>query len=132
MIVRVLGEGQFEVDEEVAKGLNDLDEQAERALEAGDQKHFSELLERMAEAVRTNGSRVPDEDLSPSEAIIPPEDLTLDEARELFEGDGLIPDLPTHKGSARASPPGWGEEDPPAARAERNPQKRACLCRDGA
>lgn len=95
MIVRVLGEGQFEVDEEVAKGLNDLDEQAERALEAGDQKHFSELLERMAEAVRTNGSRVPDEDLSPSEAIIPPEDLTLDEARELFEGDGLIPDLPT-------------------------------------
>jgi hypothetical protein len=95
VIVRVLGEGQFEVDEEVAKGLNDLDEQAGRALEAGDQKQFSELLERMAEAVRTNGSRVPDEDLSPSEAIIPPEDLTLEEARELFEGDGLIPDLPT-------------------------------------
>ena len=33
MIVRVLGEGQFEVDDEVAKGLNDLDDQAERALE---------------------------------------------------------------------------------------------------
>ncbi len=95
MIVRVLGEGQFEVDEEVAKGLNDLDGQAEQALEAGDQEQFSELLGRMAEAVRTNGARLPDEDLSPSEAIIPPEDLTLDEARELFEGDGLIPDLPT-------------------------------------
>lgn len=95
MIVRVLGEGQFEVDEEVAKGLNDLDEQAEQALEAGDQEQFSELLGRMAEAVRTNGARLPDEDLSPSEAIIPPEDLTLEEARELFEGDGLIPDLPT-------------------------------------
>jgi len=38
---------------------------------------------------------LPDENLSPSEAIIPPEDLTLDEAREFFEGDGLIPDLPT-------------------------------------
>jgi len=95
VIVRVLGEGQFEVDEEVAKGLNDLDEQAERALEAGDQKQLSELLERMAEAVRTNGLPLPDENLSPSEAIIPPEDLTLDEAREFFEGDGLIPDLPT-------------------------------------
>lgn len=95
MIVRVLGEGQFEVDEEVAKGLNDLDEQAEGALEAGDQEQFSELLGRMAEAVRTNGARLPDEDLSPSDAIVPPEDLTLDEARELFEGDGLIPDLPT-------------------------------------
>ena len=95
MIVRVLGEGQFEVDQEVAKGLNDLDEQAERALEAGSQEEFSELLGRMAEAVRTNGARLPDDDLSPSEAIIPPEDLTLDEARELFDGDGLIPDLPT-------------------------------------
>jgi hypothetical protein len=94
VIVRVLGEGQFDVDDEVAKGLDDLDEQAERALETGDQEQFSELLRRMAEAVRTNGTRLPDEDLSPSEGIIPPEDLTLDEARELFDGDGLIPDLP--------------------------------------
>jgi len=75
VIVRVLGEGQFEVDDEVAKGLNDLDDQAERALEAGDESQLSELLVRMAEAVRTNGTRLPEEDLSPSEAIIPPEDL---------------------------------------------------------
>jgi len=95
VIVRVLGEGQFEVDEEVAKGLNDLDEQAGRALEAGDQEQFSELLGRMAEAVRTNGSCLPNEYMSASEGIIPPDDLTLDEARQLFEGDGLIPDLPT-------------------------------------
>jgi hypothetical protein len=95
VIVRVMGEGQFDVDDEVAKGLNELDGQAERALEAGDQEQLSELLRRMAEAVRTNGTRLPDDDLSPSEAIIPPGDLSLDEARELFEGDGLIPDLPT-------------------------------------
>lgn len=95
MIVRLMGEGQFEVDEEVAKGLNDLDEQAEKALEAGDQERLSELLGRMTEAVRTNGARLPDDDLSPSEGIIPPEDLTLEEARELFEGEGLIPDLPS-------------------------------------
>jgi hypothetical protein len=95
VIVRLMGEGQFEVDEEVAKGLNDLDEQAEKALEAGDQERLSELLGRMTEAVRTNGARLPDDDLSPSEGIIPPEDLTLEEARELFEGEGLIPDLPS-------------------------------------
>jgi len=94
MIVRVLGEGQFEVDDEVAKGLNDLDDQAERALEAGDESQLSELLVRMAEAVRTNGTRLPEEDLSPSEAIVPPEDLSLEEARRLFEDEGLIPDLP--------------------------------------
>jgi PspAA-like protein len=94
MIVRVMGEGQFEVDDEVAKGLNELDEQAERALASGDQERLSELLHRMSEAVRTNGTRLSDEDLSPSEAIVPPDDLTLEEARELFEGEGLIPDLP--------------------------------------
>ena len=94
MIVRVMGEGQFEIDDEVAKGLNELDEQAEQALEAGDTEQLAELLERMAEAVRTNGARVPDEDLTPSEGIVPPADLTLEEAKELFEGEGLIPDLP--------------------------------------
>jgi chromosome condensin MukBEF complex kleisin-like MukF subunit len=94
MIVRLMGEGQFEVDEEVAKGLNDLDEQAAQALEAGDEARLSELLRRMAEAVRTNGARVPDEALEGSDAIVPPDDLSLDEARQLFEDEGLIPDLP--------------------------------------
>ena len=94
MIVRVMGEGQFQVDDEVAKGLNELDVKAEQALESGDQERLSELLRRMAEAVRTNGARLPDDDLSPSEAIIPPDDLTLDEARELLADGGLIPDLP--------------------------------------
>ncbi len=94
MIIRLMGEGQFEVDDEVAKGLNDLDEQAAEALERGDEEQLTELLQRMAEAVRTNGARVPDEELSASEAIIPPADLSLDEARQLFEDEGLIPDLP--------------------------------------
>ena len=77
MIVRVMGEGQYEVDAEVAKGLNELDEQAGQALQEGDEERLAELLRRMAEAVRMNGARLPDEDLSPSEAIVPPDDLSL-------------------------------------------------------
>jgi PspA-Associated protein len=95
VIVRVMGEGQYEVDDEVAKGLNELDEQAAAALQDGDEERLSELLRRMADQVRMNGARLPDEDFSPSEAIVPPEDLSLEEARELFEDEGLIPDLPT-------------------------------------
>lgn len=94
MIVRLMTEGRFEVDDEVAKGLNDIDEQAGAALERGDEAQLAELLRRMAEAVRTNGIRVPDEDTSASDAIIPPADLSLDEARRLFDDEGLIPDLP--------------------------------------
>ncbi|MFL5919707.1 MAG: PspA-associated protein PspAA [Gaiellaceae bacterium] len=95
MIVRLMGEGQYDVDDEVAKGLNELDQQAAEALEAGDEERLSGLLRRMADAVRMNGARLPDDDLSPSEAIVPPDDLSLDEARELLEGEGLIPDLPS-------------------------------------
>jgi chromosome condensin MukBEF complex kleisin-like MukF subunit len=94
VIVRLMGEGQFEIDDEVAKGLNDLDEQASEAVEDGDEERLSELLRRMAEAVRTNGTRLPDDDLSASEGIVPPDDLSLVEARQLLEGEGLIPDLP--------------------------------------
>src|SRR5262245_2949682 len=94
VIVRLMGEGQYDVDDEVAKGLNELDDQAAEALEAGDEERLSALLRRMADAVRLNGARLPDDDLSPSEAIVPPDDLSLAEARELFEGEGLIPDLP--------------------------------------
>ena len=44
--------------------------------------------------MRENGQRLADDDLSPSDAIIPPEDLSLEEAHELLSGEGLIPDLP--------------------------------------
>jgi hypothetical protein len=38
---------------------------------------------------------LPDEELSASELIIPPSDLTLEETRLLFTDEGLIPDLPS-------------------------------------
>jgi chromosome condensin MukBEF complex kleisin-like MukF subunit len=94
MIVRVMGEAQYRVDDETAEGLNELDEQAGQAVEAGDEENLQRLLKQLADAVRERGERLDDSDLSPSDAIVPPEDLSLDEARELFEGEGLIPDIP--------------------------------------
>ncbi|HEX6701471.1 MAG TPA: hypothetical protein VF101_12150 [Gaiellaceae bacterium] len=94
MIVRLMGEGQFQVDEGVLEELQQLDDQAGQAIEQGDEEGLRSLLATMAKTVRDHGERLPDADLSASDAIIPPEDLSLDEARELFEGEGLIPDLP--------------------------------------
>ena len=48
----------------------------------------------MAELVRSKGEALPDDDLSASDIVIPPSDLTLDETRRLLSEDGLIPDLP--------------------------------------
>jgi hypothetical protein len=95
VIVRVLGgDGQYKLADEVARDLNELDNQATNAVEAGDEQRLHELLEQMAECVHKRGERLADDDLSASDLLIPPSDLTLDEARELFSGDGLIPDLP--------------------------------------
>jgi chromosome condensin MukBEF complex kleisin-like MukF subunit len=95
VIVRLMGEGQWRVDDGLAKRLNELDDAVGAAVEAGDEETMRSTLRELAEAVRAGGEKIPDEDLSPSDAIVPPDDLSLDEARQLLEGEGLIPDIPT-------------------------------------
>lgn len=94
MIVRLMGEGQFQLDEAACAALNALDDAAVAALESGDEVAFREKLGELARAVRDHGTPLDDADLHPSDVIVPPDDLTLEEARELFSGEGLIPDLP--------------------------------------
>ena len=94
MIVRIMGEGQWRMDDGSIGELSRLDDEAGAAVERGDGDEVAQLLERMASFVRERGERLDDADLHPSDAIVPPTDLTLEEARELFSGEGLIPDLP--------------------------------------
>jgi hypothetical protein len=94
VIVRLMGEAQYRLDDGAIAELNELDNEAVRALEAGDEAGFRRAVEQLAERVRSAGERVADDELAASDLIVPPSDLSLDEARELFSGDGLIPDLP--------------------------------------
>ncbi len=94
-IVRLMGEGQYRVDDGTLEALNELDGQVSDAVAQGNEDDVRRLLTEMARSVRDKGERLGDADLSPSEAIVPPEDLSLDELRELLTGDGLIPDLPS-------------------------------------
>ena len=94
MIVRLLGEGQFRVDDALLTRLNELDDDVEKAVEDGDERALWTGLQALADTVRENGVKLADEDLSPSDAVIPPEDLSLEEARDLLQGEGFIPDLP--------------------------------------
>ena len=94
MIVRLMGEGQYRVSDELRERLEALDEEAMAALADEDEGELDAKLDEMAELVRAEGERLPDADLSASDAVIPPSDLTLEETRQLFSDDGLIPDLP--------------------------------------
>jgi hypothetical protein len=89
-----MGEGQFQMEDGAATQLNELDDAAVAALEAGDEEEFRERLRDLAQAVRDTGRPLLDSDLHPSDVIVPPDDLSIEEARELFSGAGLIPDLP--------------------------------------
>ena len=91
MIVRISTEGQYEVDDAQAERLNELDNAVVAAVEAGNESNFHELYDQMIELVRSQGRRVPDEDLVESEVILPPPDLSFAEAGEQFSGNGLLP-----------------------------------------
>ena len=94
MIVRLMGEGQFRVADSDVDELNGIDNAAAAALEVGDEAGFRLRLEELHAKVREVGEPLELADLSASDLIVPPADLSLDEARKLFSGDGLIPDLP--------------------------------------
>jgi len=92
MIIRILTEGQFEVDESQLDTLNQLDAAVEQALDAGDDEAFVSALGSLLEAVRTSGSRVADEVIVDSDMILPPADATAAEVRSMLGDEGLIPD----------------------------------------
>ena len=94
MIVRVMGEGQWRIDDGLQARLNELDDAIGSAVEAGDEERVRAKLRELAQLVKSEGEKLPDDELHPSEAIVPPDDLSLEEARELLSGEGLIPDLP--------------------------------------
>ncbi len=91
MIVRILGEGQYDVADESMEALNVLDAGLESAIEAGDQAAFEAALTALLDGVRTAGSTLDDEALDASDLILPPADASIEDVRELLTGDGLIP-----------------------------------------
>jgi hypothetical protein len=92
VIVRISNEGQYRLDDGHHQRLNELDDAAVAAVEGGDEDAFHAAFEELLHMVRTEGEPLGDDDLEPSEIILPPADLTFVEAGEEFSGEGLIPD----------------------------------------
>jgi hypothetical protein len=95
VIARLMGEGQFRVGDELVPTLNELDDRAQEAADAGNEPELDRILEDMWKLVLAEGERLADNDLSASDVVIPPSDLTLEETKRLFSDEGLIPDLPS-------------------------------------
>jgi hypothetical protein len=92
VIVRISNEGQYRLDDALHGRLNELDDTAVAAVEAGNEDGFHEAFEELLDVVRKHGEPVGDDDLAASDVILPPADLSFVEAGEEFTGDGLIPE----------------------------------------
>jgi hypothetical protein len=92
MIVRISGEGQFKIPDGQGERLNELDNRAVSAVEQGDEAGFRELFDQMLELISADGNALADEELVTSDVIVPPRDITFEEAKGEFTGEGLIPD----------------------------------------
>lgn len=91
MIVRISNEGQYELGESDAAELNELDNAAVGACESSDEQHFQDAFEQLLKFVRVKGRLVGEDELVGSDIILPPADVSLEEARAEFQGEGLIP-----------------------------------------
>jgi hypothetical protein len=91
MIIRILGEGQWQVADDKVEALNALDEKVEAAVDGSDEAAFADALASLLDAVRSGGEPLPDDSLEHSDLILPPADATLDEVRALLTDEGLIP-----------------------------------------
>ncbi|WP_433249521.1 PspA-associated protein PspAA [Streptosporangium sp. CA-135522] len=91
MIVRILGEGQFDIADRYLDELNALDDRLQAAVETGDAETFAATLQALLEAVRRLGTALPADVLAASQLVLPDEDTTLEQVRSLLAEEGLIP-----------------------------------------
>ena len=90
MIIRILGEGQFLFDDSHLEDLNKIDNQIVDHVKNGDQNAYRQDLARMISTVKELGKPMSEQEIVPSAIIVPPADLSFEEAKDIFCNDGLI------------------------------------------
>ena len=90
MIIRILGEGQFRLDDNLVNKVNKIDNQIVDHVQKGNKAEFLRDLASLISTVKELGEPLDPIEIIPSDIIIPPGDLSLEEARKVFCDEGLI------------------------------------------
>ena len=91
MIVRIMGEGQYRLEDDALERLSQLDQYVVEAIDASDEAEFHVAFSALVDFVRHAGERVRDDQLAISDHVLPHTDTTLAEARDAFAEEGAIP-----------------------------------------
>jgi hypothetical protein len=94
-IVRIMGHGQFTVDGRTLKKLNDIDNAIVELVSAerSDDTEFKKRLTELSHMVVENAKPLDPHEIIKSDIILPSADLSIDEAKKLFRGEGVIPEI---------------------------------------
>jgi hypothetical protein len=90
MLIRILGEGQFEVPDSELTEINRLDAELEAALRTSED-NVRQALDALLDKVRSCGVRPPSATLAESTVILPFADASEDDIRDMLNDDGLVP-----------------------------------------
>ena len=90
-----MGHGQFTVDTKTLKRLNDIDNAIVTLVsqERSDDVEFRKRLAELNDIVVKDGKPLDPHEIIRSDIILPSADLSVDEAKKLFRGDGVIPEI---------------------------------------
>lgn len=93
-IVRIMGQGQFTVDNNTLKRLSELDDSIVQLVskDRSDDTEFRNRLTELTRIVESKGKPLDPKEIIQSDIILPSTDLSVDEAKKLFMGEGVIPE----------------------------------------
>lgn len=91
MIVRIMGEGQFRLPDEAQARLNELDDKLEADVGDGKDADLARHLHAMHDVVYEMGVPLDLDEIVPSDFILPPASISLEELTGLLGEEGLVP-----------------------------------------
>jgi len=94
-IVRIMGQGQFMIDNKILKKLDQIDNSIVQLVsnDRTDNTEFKKRLSELTDIVEKNSKQLDPKEIVQSDIILPSTDLSIEEAKRLFQGEGVVPEF---------------------------------------
>ena len=89
-----MGKGQYRINQRMATRINALDNSIVDIVKRiiADEKEFKKKLKEMLSLVSKNGQELEHTEIVKSDILLPTSDISINDAKNLFKGEGIIPD----------------------------------------
>jgi phage shock protein A len=85
-VVRVQGDDQYRLSQADKQQLEAYDQKLVAAINSGDEGTFKQAVADVLKFVRSRGTRIGDSEVATSDVLLPAEDMSLEEAKQILAG----------------------------------------------